>query len=105
MKIEITEELGEEIYQKTWGKDTDITINDEGFTVVDKLSNYCEHRWADTCMVVLERLSDSKLFGMLYDEPSTEMQEDQGGFCYSTPELRSVTAEEVTVTSYKFEKE
>lgn len=93
--MDITEEQAEDIAFADIGET--VTIQEETFTVKDKVDNYREYRWNAARLTVLEK--DGILYGSLYDIALTEMQES--GCLYNDPEIFTIKAKAVTTVEYE----
>lgn len=58
-----------------------------------------QHRWYQKQLIVFER--DGQLFGFHYDEPASEMQEDQDRFESDPVPVFPVVGREVVTTVYE----
>lgn len=78
-----------------------IEIGDLMYFYQGKFKNMVEHRWATTAWHVFERAYGytPEFIAFPVDEPSTEVQEDQGMWCYSRPEFFAVN--QVQTITYK----
>lgn len=97
-RIKITTQQGEELQEESFvGTPEAVEVLGREYTYIDTQYNVESHRWADTHLLVYRR-DDNKLFGMHWDEGSTETQES--GFVYNQPILIEVKPEQKTITTY-----
>lgn len=100
--VEITEEQGRALREESYVIEPEpVDIGGHRYLYVDTEENVEDHRWADTDLLVYKR-DDGKLFGMKWDNGSTESQES--GFIYNQPRLVEVVAKEITTVTYEVVK-
>lgn len=87
----IDEEIASEL---AWGE----TLDDEGYSYKAK-QHVEDHRWFTSYLIVFEH--NGETYGFYYNEPASELQEDQERFDADPVPVFPVTGREIVQTVYE----
>lgn len=94
----MNEQEAEELVETLYGENTGgaiVNFGGECYTFLVRQKYVESYRWADVDWFIFAK-EDGTYWALPYDVPSTEMQEGQGSYVYSRPELFKVKPMQTT---------